>query len=57
MAFSGVGVIEHAPASFEEANLRCMTARTTFLREIAAHVTCGFPQLVEAWWDLLSWCV
>ena len=39
MAFSGVGVIEHAPASFEEANLRCMTARTTFLRDIAAHVT------------------
>ena len=34
-----VGVIEHAPASFEEANLRCMTARTTFLRDIAAHVT------------------
>ena len=34
-----VGVIEHAPASSGEANLRCMTARTTFLRDIAAHVT------------------
>ena len=33
-----VGVIEHAPASFGEANLRCMTVRTTFLRNIAAHV-------------------